>query len=114
MIPSKIITPTQMYVKLTIHSYDKLMAIDKYCKAFTTKKLCSDILRKEFAGFGLSNDMLLADIGNLRNLTYKDGDKQTEMIQPYLVQYNESFYDFMVRTANRCGEFFYFENGLGE
>ena len=105
------ITPTQMYVKLTIHSYDKLMAIDKYCKAFTTKKLCSDILRKEFAGFGLSNDMLLADIGNLRNLTYKDGDKQTEMIQPYLVQYNESFYDFMVRTANRCGEFFYFENG---
>lgn len=28
------------------------MAIDKYCKAFTTKKLCSDILRKEFAGFG--------------------------------------------------------------
>lgn len=40
--------------------------------------------------------MLLADIGNLRNLTYKNGDKQTEMIQPYLVQYNESFYDFMV------------------
>ena len=27
------------------------------------------------------------------------------------MQYNESFYDFMVRTANRCGEFFYFENG---
>lgn len=34
-----------------------------------------------------------------------------ERIQPYLVQYNESFYDFMVRTANRCGEFFFWEDG---
>lgn len=33
-----------------------------------------------------------------------------ERIQPYLVQYNESFYDFMVRTANRCGEFFFWED----
>ena len=34
-----------------------------------------------------------------------------ERIQPYLVQYNESFYDFMVRTCNRCGEFFFWDNG---
>ena len=33
-----------------------------------------------------------------------------ERIQPYLVQYNESFYDFMVRTANRCGEFFFWDD----
>ena len=26
-----------------------------------------------------------------------------EFIQPYLVQYNESFFDFMVRVSNRCG-----------
>lgn len=34
-----------------------------------------------------------------------------EIIHPYLVQYNESFYDFLVRTANRCGEFLYYEGG---
>ena len=36
---------------------------------------------------------------------------KNELIQPYLVQYNESFYDFLKRTANRCGEFLYHEDG---
>ena len=27
------------------------------------------------------------------------------------MQYNETFYDFLRRTANRCGEFLYFEDG---
>lgn len=36
----------------------------------------------------------------------------SEYIQPYLVQYNESFYDFMVRTANRCGEFFFWDGNM--
>jgi len=34
-----------------------------------------------------------------------------ELKQPYLVQYNESFYDFISRVLHRCGEFLYFENG---
>lgn len=34
-----------------------------------------------------------------------------EHIHPYLVQYNESFYDFLARTANRWGEFMYYEDG---
>lgn len=34
-----------------------------------------------------------------------------ELKQPYLVQYNESFYDFLKRTCHRCGEFLYFEDG---
>lgn len=38
-------------------------------------------------------------------------EKLLEYIHPYLVQYNESFYDFLIRTANRCGEFVYYENG---
>lgn len=37
---------------------------------------------------------------------------QNEFIHPYLVQYNESFYDFLVRVSNRCGEFLYFEDGV--
>ena len=102
----------EMYVKLTIHSFDKLMTVDKYCKAYTSKKLSSEILKKEYERFGFADDMVLTDTNMLRNLKYKDTDgKDVEVIQPYLVQYNESFYDFMVRTANRCGEYLYFEDG---
>ena len=42
------------------------------------------------------------------NLAYGD-NKEKEYIQPYLVQYNESFYDMLIRTANRWGEFVYYE-----
>ena len=101
----------EMYVKLTIHSYDKLMAIDKYCKAFTAQKLSSEILKSEFPYFGLPESMVSAEIANLQNLKYTKDKEYVEMIQPYLVQYNESFYDFLARTANRCGEFLYFEDG---
>ena len=34
-----------------------------------------------------------------------------EMICPYLVQYNESPYEFIARVANRFGEALYFEDG---
>lgn len=34
-----------------------------------------------------------------------------EHIFPYLVQYNESLYDMLVRTANRWGEFLYYQDG---
>ena len=34
-----------------------------------------------------------------------------EHIFPYLVQYNESFYDMLARTTNRWGEFLYYEDG---
>lgn len=101
----------EMFVKLTIHSFDKLMDIDKYCKAFTNKKLSSGILANEINNFGLPATMLNADMSNLRNLVYQHDGKTVEMIQPYLVQYNETFYDFMVRTANRCGEYLFFEGG---
>ena len=115
-----------MCVKLTIHSLDKLMTIDKYSKAYVAKKLGSDILEYESRTFGYDTETTLIqpDYDHLRYLKYNhnmlmtDVDNKSvtvsipsERIQPYLVQYNESFYDFMVRTANRCGEFFYFEDG---
>lgn len=102
----------EYYVKLTIYSIDKLMAIDKYSKAYVSKKLATDILKTEYKAFGLEESQVLAEVKNLRNLTYKNNNQvDSEKIQPYLVQYNETFYDFMARTANRCGEFFYFEDG---
>lgn len=49
--------------------------------------------------------------------TVKDKDKNDvpvyqEHLFPYLVQYNESFWDMVTRTANRWGEFLYVENGI--
>ena len=49
------------------------------------------------------------DYEDLRYLSVKGNSK--EAIFPYLVQYNESFYDFLVRTTNRWGEFLYYEDG---
>lgn len=50
-------------------------------------------------------------IPKARYLTYKMESETKEFIQPYLVQYNESFFDFLVRVSNRCGEFLYYEDG---
>lgn len=47
-------------------------------------------------------------IDNMQTLKY--GDDKVEHIFPYLVQYNESFYDMLARTTNRWGEFMYYEN----
>ena len=84
---------TKMYVKLRIFSVDKLMTLNKYSKAYVARKLGSEILKPESMNFGTFSGVRM------------------EFIQPYLVQYNESFYDFLVRTSNRCGEFLFFEDG---
>lgn len=92
-------------VKLTIFSEDKKLTLEKYSKAFTAKRLGNDIFKGEIKNFGNP-----AYNVNLQVLSYGT-NKESELRQPYLVQYNESFYNFMKRTANRCGEFLYFENG---
>ena len=105
---------TKMYVKLSIFSMDKLMTLNKYSKAYVARKLGSEILQPESLRFGLVKEgepLIESDIKHLQHLKYTDGDESYEFIQPYLVQYNESFYDFLVRTSNRCGEFLYFEDG---
>ena len=107
-------TTTKMYVKLSIFSMDKLMTLNKYSKAYVARKLGSEILQPESLQFGTISDgvpLIESDISSQRHLTYAVDDKRLEFIQPYLVQYNESFYDFLVRTSNRCGEFLYFEDG---
>lgn len=105
---------TKMYVKLSIFSMDKLMTLNKYSKAYVARKLGSEILQPESLNFGtVSDGVPLVDsyVGNQQHLTYTVSGEKFEFIQPYLVQYNESFYDFLVRTSNRCGEFLFFEDG---
>lgn len=97
-------------VELTIFSEDKLLTLEKYSKAYTAKKLGTDIFKGEIGNYNLTEDEKNPAYSiNLQLLTY-DNDK-SELRQPYLVQYNESLYDFLKRTANRCGEFLYHEDG---
>ena len=103
----KVANGSSVKLELTIYSRDKLMAIDKYSKAWTGKKLGVDIFANEVDTF--KRRLLVSR--NLQVVEYNKEVGTDEFIQPYLVQYNESFYDFMRRTANRCGEFLYFENG---
>ena len=94
-------------LELTIYSQDKLMTLDKYSKAWSGQKLGADIFKEEVKGFTF-NDEVISTSNDLQVVDYGSD----EFIQPYLVQYNESFYDFLRRTANRCGEFLYHENGM--
>lgn len=104
-----------MFVKVDIYSMDNLMTLNPYSKAYVVKRLGADILMKESKIFGFEDKALVkVSCDNLQRLTYpqpKDPNAKYEFLQPYLVQYNESFYDFLARTSNRCGEFLMFEGG---
>lgn len=94
-------------LELTIYSQDKLMTLDKYSKAWSGRKLNEEIFSDSVKLFKFNKEVI-STCSDLQILDYTSG----EFIQPYLVQYNESFYDFLRRTANRCGEFLYHENGM--
>ena len=102
-----------LFVRLNMFSMDKLMTLNPYSKAYVTKRLGADILNTESKIFGFKNQLVKVNTENMQNLVYQNTAQNAscEFIQPYLVQYNESFYDFMVRVANRCGEFLMFEDG---
>ena len=97
-------------VELFIFSLDKLLTVDKYCNAFTAKQLGKEIFLNELPKFWLGDKNIMGDV-NLQILNYTDGSDSVEIRQPYLVQYNECFYDFLARSASRCGEMLYFDGG---
>ena len=102
--------PDSMTVKLKIYSLDKLMTLSRYCKSWTAKKLNEHILKSELPKYKVpynQDEQVACDTSAMKHLL-KDGQ---EHIFPYLVQYNESFYDMLIRTCNRWGEFVYWEDG---
>ena len=101
---------SSLFVELKIYSLDKLLTLSSYCSSWTAKKLCSNILKSELPNYKIpynAEKYLECDTSMVKHLV-KDGQ---EHIFPYLVQYNESFYDMLTRTCNRWGEFLYWEDG---
>lgn len=99
-----------LFVELRIYSLDKLLTLSNYCNSWTAKKLSGNILASQLKNykFPYDEDMHLEyDTSQMKHIL-KDGK---EHIFPYLVQYNESFYDMLARTCNRWGEFLYWEDG---
>ena len=102
-----------LYLDLTIYSPDYLLTKRQGCKAYVGKRL-SDIV-KELADnchmpYDENKTLETEDMTKtMHHLVTTDGK---EHIVPYMVQYNESSYDFLRRTANRWGEFMYYEGKL--
>lgn len=115
------------FITYKAYSPDKFLTIDKFNYAHTGKRLVDPLIinQKPLTGgivFSLLNapkegsalkkfkDLVLNNnayyVKNLNHL----GTGNDEAILPYCVQYQESFFDFMVRICNRCGEFLYCEN----
>lgn len=104
-----------MIVDLKIYSIDKVMTLDKTCHSYVGKKLGPDILQQKLLELRKpysQNECFPTYNDRMQVLKYdRDSKKAIEHIFPYLVQYNESFYDMLIRTCNRWGEFVYWEMG---
>lgn len=108
---------TTIYVNLKCYSPDKAMTINKYSKVYGGLQFGEEILNFEARNkfhfldkdINCSPDRLqfLNDNGKSR----ENDTTLRELPQAYLVQYNETFYDFLRRVSIRCGEYLYHENG---
>jgi hypothetical protein len=101
-------------VILTAYSIDYFLTIDKFCQAFTAKTLVDGIIKPSLQKSISSHYNKFREIlsgeenGNIANCVVNKAVNFKDTVIPYTVQYNESFYDFMVRICNRDGEFLYF------
>ena len=103
-----------MKIVLKIYSPDKLLTLLEDSRTFVGQRLATEILATEMAKYILPYDNKMSvgyNAANMKVLAYKKDGENKEHIFPYLVQYNESFYDMLARTTNRWGEFMYYENG---
>ena len=108
---------TAMSVILDIYSPDYYFTRRKYSKTYTGVKL-GELIDTAVTSFGLKSKLTVMhkyqtflSYENAQKKDEKGNPVPEELIQPYLVQYNESFYELIARTANRCGEWLYFEDG---
>lgn len=109
-------------VHLNLFSRDKLLTLDKFSRVYLNQRLGLNIIEDSLkdGGFlagckvGVLKDGGNLDIKRLQFLYYQTEGKPSkpvEAIQPYRVQYNEDFYQFISRVACQCGEMLFFEDG---
>ena len=105
-----------IHLKLKIYSPDKVLTLKNTSRTFVGKRL-SEILTSELKKYSHpadEKDCLKFNTDNLQVLKFERLIKnkvQDEHMFPFLVQYNESIYDLLARTANRWGEFMYYRDG---
>ena len=98
-------------VVLNCYSPDKLLTLDKYSKVYcgdTFNSMLFNHMKNQPTDLELNYDV--KNITNARTYGEAD-DKISEIRFPFLVQYNESYYDFLRRIAVRCGEYLFHEDG---
>ena len=104
-------------VVLTAYSIDYFLTIDKFCQAFTAKTLVDEIIipslqQSQSTHFRNFREILTSENdSNIQSYVVNNTRNFKGTVIPYAVQYNESFYDFMIRVCNRDGEFLYIDDG---
>lgn len=110
-------------VHLTLFSRDKLLTLDKFSRVYLNQRLGLNIIEDSLKKGGFLADCKVGvlqgkdnklAINRLQFLYYTPEGKASnsfEAIQPYRVQYNEDFYQFISRVACQCGEMLFFEDG---
>ena len=106
-----------MHLKLKIYSPDKMLTLRNTSRTFVGKRL-SEILGSELGKYkhpADNSDCLKFNTDHLQVLKFEklinENKVKVEHMFPFLVQYNESIYDLLTRTANRWGEFMYYRDG---
>lgn len=84
------------YIQVTAYSPDYLLVDNPHCTSFENKTL-ADIITEAVQPYRDS-------------LTINLNPQQTAQM-PYVVQYNETTYQFISRLAQRYGEFLFYDNG---
>lgn len=121
-------TSKGIVTEVFMHCYspDHKLTLKPASNAWTGKKFAEELVSGQLTGAGftkISSDdnttknyaekhYFRTSAANLSFLANTKNTAVTEARQPYLVQYNEPFFDFVCRTANRCGEFVYHDGGI--
>lgn len=99
-------------LELKAYSPDQYLTRGEYCHSYLASKLGTHIIGTHPL---VAVDKIVPFNNQPQNLAfscYKDQyDKDNELRIPYAVQYNETFYNFVSREAQRLGEFLYYEDG---
>lgn len=102
-------TNCTLAVEVELRSADMYIDKEKGNSCYTAGKLLNDIINPACGTTGVK---VAVNSGLKQLLSYGVlGNPYTELRHPYLVRHNETMYEFIRRTANKSGEYLYFEGG---